>query len=69
MKFHNAIAIGVTHVLQNRLRSVLSILGILIGIASVLCMIAIGDGAKKLIADDLERMGERTNSNSRFVIG
>ena len=44
MKFHDAIIAGITHILQNRLRAALSILGILIGVASVLCMIAIGDG-------------------------
>ena len=49
MKFRDAIASGVTHILQNRLRAALSILSILIGVASVLCMIAIGDGAKQII--------------------
>ena len=48
MKFYDAIASGITHIQQNRLRAGLSILGILIGIASVLCMMAIGDGTKKL---------------------
>ena len=57
MKLRDAITSGVNHILQNRLRAGLSILGILIGIASVLCMMAIGDGANQLIADDLERMG------------
>lgn len=57
MKFHDAIAAGITHILQNRLRAVLSILGILIGIASVLCMIAIGDGAKQIIAEDINKLG------------
>lgn len=57
MKIHDAIASGFTHLQQNKLRAGLSILGIHIGIASVLCMIAIGDGAKKIIADDLEKLG------------
>lgn len=57
MKLRDAIAAGITHILQNRLRSALSILGILIGIASVLCMIAIGDGAKQIIAEDLDKLG------------
>ena len=57
MKLHDAITSGVDHIFQNRLRAGLSILGILIGVASVLCMMAIGDGANQLIADDLERMG------------
>ena len=57
MKLHDAITINIRHVQQNRLRSGLSILGILIGITSVLCMIAIGRGAQKIIADDLDKIG------------
>ena len=44
------IAVGIAHFSQNRLRAGLSILGIFIGIASVLCMMAVGDGAKWLIS-------------------
>lgn len=57
MKLHDAIAVGIRHVQQNRLRSGLSILGTLIGIASVFCMIVIGGGAQKIIADDLDKIG------------
>ena len=57
MKLHNAFAAGIAHLSQNRLRTGLSILGILIGIASVLCMMAIGDGAKELVALDIEKLG------------
>ena len=57
MKLHDALAAGIAHLSQNRLRTGLSILGILIGIASVLCMMAIGDGAKELVALDIEKLG------------
>lgn len=57
MKLHDAITTGISHLAQNRLRAGLSILGIFIGIASVLCMMAIGDGAKLLIAKDIEKLG------------
>ena len=57
MKFRDAIITGVTHLTQNKLRAGLSILGIFIGIASVLCMMAIGDGAKLIIARDIEKLG------------
>ena len=57
MKLRDAIAAGIAHLAQNRLRAGLSILGIFIGIASVLCMMAIGDGAKLIIAQDLEKLG------------
>ena len=57
MKIRDAIAAGIAHLHQNRLRAGLSILGMLIGIASVLCMMAVGDGAKLLIVKDLEKLG------------
>lgn len=57
MKFHEAIAAGIRHIQENKTRAGLSILGIFIGIASVLCMMAIGDGAKQIIADDIEKIG------------
>jgi putative ABC transport system permease protein len=57
MKFHEAIAAGIGHIQENKTRAGLSILGIFIGIASVLCMMAIGDGAKQIIADDIEKIG------------
>ena len=57
MKFRDAITAGIAHLAQNKLRAGLSILGIFIGIASVLCMIAIGDGAKLLIAQDIDTLG------------
>ena len=57
MKIRDAIAAGIAHLAQNRLRAGLSILGIFIGVASVLCMMAIGDGAKKIISDGIETLG------------
>ena len=48
---------GIHHIQQNRMRAGLSILGIFIGIASVLCMMAVGDGAKKIVTDDIEKLG------------
>ena len=57
MRLRDAITTGIAHLARNKLRAALSILGIFIGIASVLCMMAIGDGAKKIIADGLETLG------------
>ena len=57
MKARDVIVVGILHLYQNPLRTGLSVLGILIGIASVLCMMAIGDGGKKIITDDLQKIG------------
>ena len=66
MKFSDATATGMRHIQENRLRAGLSILGILIGIASVLCMMAIGDGAKLLVADQVDKLG---GANQFFLRG
>lgn len=57
MKLHDAIVASITSLWQNKLRAVLSLLGIFIGIASVLCMIAIGGGAKEIVVKDIEKLG------------
>ena len=57
MKRYDAVVVGIKPLYLNRIRAALSILGIFIGNASVLCMIAIGDGAKHLIAKDIEALG------------
>ena len=57
MTLHDIFVTGAAPLFQNKLRAELSILGICIGIASVLCMIALGEGAKKLIADDIDKLG------------
>lgn len=44
-------------ILANRLRSFLSMLGILIGVAAVIAMLAVGQGAKDSIAERLSSLG------------
>ena len=46
MKLDDAITDGIIHLEQNQMRAGLSILSICIGIANVLCILAIGDGLK-----------------------
>ena len=43
MPFHEAIAIAIASVKANKLRSILTILGVVIGIASVIAVVAITD--------------------------
>lgn len=57
MRFLESISVGVKALLANKLRSLLTTLGIIIGIASVLAMIAIGDGAKEIILEDIQKLG------------
>src|SRR4030042_1964585 len=51
--FHQAVSSIVSH----KLRSMLSILGILIGVAAVISMVALGEGAKESITQSLSSLG------------
>jgi macrolide transport system ATP-binding/permease protein len=48
---------GFRALMVNKVRTLLSMLGILIGVASVIAMIAIGNGAKQAIANSLSSLG------------
>ncbi len=48
---------SVTTLLANKLRSSLTMLGIIIGNASVIAMIGVGEGAQKFVAKELESLG------------
>ena len=57
MRIIEGIFIGIAAIRSNKLRSLLTMLGIIIGIASVLAMIAIGDGAKEIVQQDVQKLG------------
>lgn len=57
MHIVEGISIGISAICSNKLRSLLTTLGIIIGVAAVLAMIAIGDGAKTLVLAEVERFG------------
>jgi putative ABC transport system permease protein len=53
---------GVT---ANKLRSALTVLGILIGVGAVILLVAVGNGSGKAIQDAIERLGTNTLTVSR----
>jgi putative ABC transport system permease protein len=57
MNFKNLIKIAVRALVRNKLRAILTMLGIIIGVASVIAMLAIGEGSKKNIQDQMSSMG------------
>ncbi|MDR3645614.1 MAG: ABC transporter permease, partial [Clostridia bacterium] len=57
MKFTQAIKMAVTSILSNRMRSFLTMLGIIIGISSVIILIAVGNGSKQAVTEAIEGMG------------
>ena len=60
MRLIEGISIGISAIRSNKMRSSLTMLGIIIGIAAVLAMIAIGDGAKQIVIQDAQKMGGAT---------
>ena len=57
MRIIEGISVGISAIRSNKLRSLLTMLGIIIGVASVLAMIAIGDGAKMIVLQDAQKLG------------
>lgn len=57
MKLYEGISTGLSAILQEKMRSVLTMLGIIIGVAAVLAMLAVGDGAKAIVTQEFEKYG------------
>jgi len=64
MNYINLIKIAKNALLRNKFRAFLTMLGIIIGVASVIAMLAIGQGSKKSIQDQMSSMG----SNLVFIM-
>ena len=65
MHIVEGISIGISAIRSNKMRSLLTMLGIIIGVASVLAMIAIGDGTKEIVRRDVQKLG---GANQFFVL-
>lgn len=57
MRIFEGLSVGLSAIRSNKLRSLLTMLGIIIGVASVLAMISIGDGAKEIVLRDAQKLG------------
>jgi putative ABC transport system permease protein len=66
MPFAEAIRIAVASLLANKLRSLLTVLGILIGVSSVVAVVAIIDGLDRYIADRVLELGTKSFSVQKF---
>ncbi len=60
----NLLKVAINALKRNKMRSFLTMLGIIIGVASVITMLAIGQGSKKSIQNQIASMG----SNMLFVM-
>ncbi|MDE5606807.1 MAG: ABC transporter permease, partial [Bacteroidales bacterium] len=57
MNWRNLIQIALRALNNNKLRCFLTMLGIMIGVASVIAMLAIGQGSKRSIKAQISEMG------------
>ena len=57
MNYTNSVKIALSALRRNKFRAFLTMLGIIIGVASVIVMLAIGQGSKQSIQDQMSSMG------------
>jgi putative ABC transport system permease protein len=57
MDIFESILIALTSLKANKLRSGLTILGVIIGVAAVITMIAVGEGAKSQVTESIKNLG------------
>jgi putative ABC transport system permease protein len=57
MKIRNVLRIALVAIRRNAVRSGLTMLGVIIGVASVIAMIALGSGARAAIDDQIQQQG------------
>ena len=58
MKFSTIFKVALESLRAHKLRTTLALLGIVIGIAAVIVMTAVGEGAKKKTLDEIDKMGK-----------
>ena len=51
------IQLGVRNLLLHKLRSFLTVLGVVFGVGSVIAMLAVGEGASKVAMEQIRRLG------------
>jgi putative ABC transport system permease protein len=57
MNYKNLFKIAARALVRNKLRAILTMLGIIIGVASVIAMLAVGEGSKRSITEQISSMG------------
>ena len=57
LRYFHDIEIAVESIVSNKLKSILTALGIIFGVAAVIAMLAIGKGAKQEIMEQMEMVG------------
>ncbi|RED60236.1 ABC transporter permease [Cohnella lupini] len=67
MNFIQAFKMAIKSILSNKLRSLLTMLGIIIGVTAVIALVALGQGATKSVTEQVESLG--TNLLTVNIVG
>lgn len=57
MNILESIQVSISAILANKMRSLLTMLGIIIGISSVITVVALGEGSRRMIDEEFEQFG------------
>ena len=57
MNFLETLRIGLRALHVNKMRSVLTMLGIIVGVAAVVCMVSVGSGAREEVSEKIRTLG------------
>ena len=63
MKFSDLLRMSSTNLLRRKLRTVLTVLGVVIGTASIVVMVSLGLGLRKISLEQIEQFGGLTTIN------
>lgn len=55
--FSNTLTVGIKNLLLHKLRSLLTVLGVILGVGSVISMLAIGEGSKREALEQIRKLG------------
>ena len=60
VRWRDNLRIALGGIIANKLRSALTVLGVLIGVAAVVILVAVGTGSSKAVADQINALGTNT---------
>ena len=60
VRWRDNLRIALGGIAANKLRSALTVLGVMIGVAAVIILVAVGNGSSKAVADQIKQLGTNT---------
>ena len=57
MSLLESLIIGLQALRANKMRSLLTVLGIIVGVAAVVCMVSVGSGARNEVSEKIRTLG------------